>query len=363
MEITTNRINDIQKGSRDIREQGICKPRNTGLDIIRSFAILFVIAGHFLMNTSFNSGIFEGYSLFIQATAKMLFIIGVPLFIILTGYLNTNKPISKQYYRGGLRVITSYLLFSVITILFRRYCLHEHLSWIQWGLKILDFSAIPYAWYIEMWTGLFLFTPFLNLLYRAIPTQKQKVSWIIILFAMTAIPDLFNRYGLHLVPGFWQTCYPLLFFFVGCYIKEYQLNIKPLYGWGIIVVCCLINPVFNKLFIHDHSLIQITGGPFGVFGTMIAVLFFLLVYQWEIHIPLLNKALAKVSLLSLDIYLCCYIFDAVYYPWFKEHYFVNQSQFGIYFFVIVPLVFISSLVLAQIKEWLFKILNVERIWR
>ena len=59
--------------------QNLCQTRNVGLDIIRSFAILFVIAGHFLMNTSFNSSIFEGGSLFIQAVAKMLFIIGVPI--------------------------------------------------------------------------------------------------------------------------------------------------------------------------------------------------------------------------------------------------------------------------------------------
>ena len=29
------------------------------------------------------------------------------------------------------------------------------------------------------------------------------------------------------------------------------------------------------------------------------------------------------------------------YPYFMEHYFVNQSQFGIYFFVIVPILFIG----------------------
>ncbi|WP_252196529.1 acyltransferase family protein, partial [Bacteroides salyersiae] len=198
--------------------QNLCQTRNVGLDIIRSFAILFVIAGHFLMNTSFNSSIFEGGSLFIQAVAKMLFIIGVPLFILLTGYLNTNKSINKKYYKGGVRVIISYLLFSLITIIFRKYYLHESLSWIQWGLKVLDFSAIPYGWYIEMWIGLFLLTPFLNLLYKAIPDQKQKLILIGTLYIMTALPDLLNRYGVHLVPGFWQQCFPLTFYFIGAYI-------------------------------------------------------------------------------------------------------------------------------------------------
>ena len=50
--------------------QNLCQTRNVGLDIIRSFAILFVIAGHFLMNTSFNSSIFEGGSLFINTSVN-----------------------------------------------------------------------------------------------------------------------------------------------------------------------------------------------------------------------------------------------------------------------------------------------------
>lgn len=177
MKIAIYKSNDTKKID-TIRGQNLCQTRNVGLDIIRSFAILFVIAGHFLMNTLFNSSIFEGGALFIQAVAKMLFIIGVPLFILLTGYLNTNKSINKKYYKGGIRVIISYLLFSLITIIFRKYYLHESLSWIQWGLKVLDFSAIPYGWYIEMWIGLFLLTPFLNLLYKAIPDQKQKLILI-----------------------------------------------------------------------------------------------------------------------------------------------------------------------------------------
>ena len=280
----TKKIDTIRGGG-----QNLCQTRNVGLDIIRSFAILFVIAGHFLMNTSFNSSIFEGGSLFIQAVAKMLFIIGVPLFILLTGYLNTNKSINKKYYKGGVRVIISYLLFSLITIIFRKYYLHESLSWIQWGLKVLDFSAIPYGWYIEMWIGLFLLTPFLNLLYKAIPDQKQKLILIGTLYIMTALPDLLNRYGVHLVPGFWQQCFPLTFYFIGAYIHEYKPTIRKGWAWMIILGICLINPIFNLIFIHNHTLVQICGNSNGVFGIPIAVLFFLLFYQLDIHSKMNKK--------------------------------------------------------------------------
>lgn len=165
--------------------QKSCQTRIIGLDLIRSFAILFVIAGHFfVLNTPFRSTTFDGISMFIQALFNPLFQTGVPLFLLLTGYLNTNKTVSKRYYKGCIRVLVAYLFFSIITILFRKYYLHEDLSWLKWILKIFDFSAIPYAWYIEMWIGLFLLTPFLNMMYKAIPTQRQKQILILTLYVM-----------------------------------------------------------------------------------------------------------------------------------------------------------------------------------
>lgn len=325
--------------------------RMIGLDIIRSCAILFVIAGHFFsLHTAYKSSVFEGVSLFTQAIVNHLFQMGVPLFIILTGYLNINKTIAKRYYKGIIKVLISYIVFSILTIVFRKYYLSEDLSWLKWGLKIFDFTAIPYAWYIEMWIGLFLLTPFLNILYKAIPTKKQKQLLLITLFTITALPDLLNRYELHLVPGFWKECFPLTFYFIGAYIQEYKPTIRKEIAGGAILGICLINPIFNFLFIHNHTLIQICGGPSGVFGVPVAVLLFLIIYQVQTQNTIVQKVFTKISILSLNMYLCCYIFDAIYYPYFKEHYFVNQSQFGYFFFIIVPLVFVSSFIMAWIKE-------------
>lgn len=300
--------------------------------------------------------------MFLQACITLLLSTGVPLFIMMTGYLNINKTVGRKYYRGIGRVLIAYLFFSILTLVFKKFYLMEDISLRNMIEQILRFTAVPYGWYIEMWIGLFLFTPFLNMLYKAIPTSKQKLLWIGILFAMTALPDLFNRYGFALVPGFWIKCYPLMFFFIGSYIREYQSRMHPAYGWLVITGCCLINPIFNLLFIQNRSLIQIAGGFYGVFGTIIAVTFFILLYQQNLRNSVIRNVFTKVSLLSLDIYLCCYIFDAMYYPWFKEHYFVNQSQFGVFFFAIVPLVFVSSCLLAYLKDFLFRIFKIERLW-
>ena len=335
--------------------------RVAGLDLVRCCAIFFVIAGHFFsLHTSFRNVSFEGLSLFLQACAVPVFGTGVPLFLMLTGYLNANKTADRKYFRGIWRVLAAYVFFSVVTLVFRKYCLHENLSLLRGLHQITKFSAIPYAWYIEMWIGLFLFTPFLNVLYKNLENRRQKLLLIGVLFAMTSVPECFNRYGLHLVPGYWQFCFPVMFFFIGSYIREYQPAINPGYLVAAILGCSLVTPVFNALFVHDHTIIQITGGSHGIFGTIIAVAFFLLVYKADFRSEAVKRVLARVSMLSLDMYLCCYIFDAFYYPIFKERFFVSQSQFGIWFFVLVPLVFVSSFVLAQVKDWLFKLTRLEK---
>ena len=276
-----------------------------------------------------------------------VFTVGVPLFMMLTGYLNIHKTPTAKYYKGMIRVLVAYLFFSIVTIAFRKYYLGEELSIVQWVLKIFNYSAIPYAWYIEMWIGLALLTPFLNYLHHAIPTMKQKLLLIASLFVMTSLPDLCNRYGIYLMPGYFaQACYPLMFYFMGTFIREYQPTIKAWLGWGIILAMALVTPIFNIVFMRGGNVVQIAGGPGGVFLTWIAVAIFLMLYRKDISVPSIKRMVTHCSMVSLEMYLCCYMFDQLYYPWFKEHFFVSQAQFLPWFFVVVPLCFFSSYLVA-----------------
>ena len=325
--------------------------RICGLDLIRVVAIFFVIAGYFfVLHTSLMSVPFNDLCLFVQATLKDIFCVGVPLFIMLTGYLNSNKTPTRKYYKGMLRVLVAYLVFSIITILFRKYYIGEDLTWMQWTMKILDYSAIPYAWYIEMWIGLALLTPFLNYMYKAIPSKNQKLLLLASLFVMTSLPDLFNRYGMYLVPAYFaKAAYPLLFYFAGTFIREYQPRIKHWQGWALVMSMSMVTPLFNiAVFRGNSDLVQIAGGPGGVFHSWIALAIFLMLYKKDVSNPPLKRWITHCSLVSLEMYLCCYMFDMLYYPWFKERFFETQSQFFPWFFVIVPLIFMSSYIVASI---------------
>lgn len=337
---------------------GVSLNRSAGLDVVRCTAILFVIAGHFFLNTHAQGIVYNSFWIFPQGMLRTLFMTNVPLFLILTGYLNINKTVNRKYYKAMLSVILSYLFISAVTILFRIRFMDEHMSVTQWVLKITDFSAINYAWYIEMWIGLFLLTPFLNTLWKNIATKRHKHVLIISLYLLCALPDMFNRYGVHLVPGYWEAIYPLVFYFIGAYIREYQLQPGRSFLMLLILACCMINPLFNFLLVKNHSMIQVIGDGNGVVGIPLATMIFLLLYRCNVRGVLFRKIFESVSRVSLDMYLASYMFDLAAYAYFRPYININPEQSIIWIFIVVPIVFVESWIFAQLKRKVFMLLHL-----
>lgn len=78
-----------------IREIPMMKKRNINLDIIRSIAVFSVLSVHFFLNNGFYTEIIKGKRMFVMFTMRTAFMICVPLFAILTGYLMNKKILSK----------------------------------------------------------------------------------------------------------------------------------------------------------------------------------------------------------------------------------------------------------------------------
>lgn len=328
--------------------------RVLGLDMIRVFAIFSVIAVHFFsLNTWYDTSPMDSISMVIQGMLKSIFGVAVPLFMMLTGFLNINKAPTKKYYKGMARVLVAYLLFCLMTILFRIIYMGEVLGIVHWLLKVFDFSAIPYAWYIEMWIGLALLAPFLNYLWYAIPNISEKLVLIALLFVMTALPDFMNRH-VNIFPDYFaQACYPLMFYFIGAFIREYQPLINTLAGCILIILISLINPLSTLLLHGCNSIpVQVAGGAGGIFRSWIAVAIFLMFYRRDISVKPIKRWITHCSMVSLEMYLCCWMFDQLYYPWFKERFYDSQTQFLPWFLVLVPLVFLSSYLVAAIYNYL-----------
>lgn len=335
--------------------------RNTGIDILKSFAIFSIIAQHFFtLQTPFLKTEFSGASMFLQGCTMEFFLIGVSLFVAITGYLNITKTASKQYYRNILKVIIPYLIVSTIYILARIYIFDEHLTFRHSVGMILRFNAIPYGWYIEMWIGLYLLTPFLNILFNSIASKKMALLLLATLYFLTIIPSTTNRFGFHLMPDKWTAIWPALCYYIGAYIRKFNPLVKNQYLIAFILICCCIEPLLNLILFPHHDYVFILGTGLLIYPIMAA--FFILIHNLTIKNAVIRTLIVKISNLTLYMYLFLALFDMLCYPHFMKLY-ESQQQFGIYFLLFVPLLFIMAFAASIILDYLIRFLRIDRIWK
>lgn len=219
------------------------KERNVSLDIIRITALYCVISVHFFLNNGFYEQPILGWKMWFATVLRTGFMVCVPLFIVLTGYLMNKKTVSKQYYKGIRKTLSIYVLASVVCLAYRVFFKKEVITISNAFLSILNFSASQYAWYIEMYVGLYLLIPFLNIIWNNLKQEKQK-RWLLMTFLfLTSFPSIINCYNwfdlswwrhpatsqdmYKIVPSYWLGIYPITYYFLGCYLKEFKIKISP----------------------------------------------------------------------------------------------------------------------------------------
>jgi surface polysaccharide O-acyltransferase-like enzyme len=228
-------------------------------------------------------------------------------------------------------------------------------------LNVLDFSAAPYSWYIEMYLGLFLLIPFLNIVYNAMPTQKCKI-WLILTFViLTSLPSVLNIYNLtsfdwlalpsssstnnKIIPNWWQGIYPITYYYIGCYLSEYGLKINKILNILLIFFWTMLSGSF--CYWRSYNTTFIWGdwcGYQSLFNVVLTLLVFTLIINTNFDkVPSrLAKFLQKISGLCLGGYLVSWIFDKELYPILSEKVPEVTDRLE-YYIIIVPTVVILSL--------------------
>ncbi len=146
--------------------------RNETLDIIRIISLLCINGVHFFRNSGFYSVPVEGGKMLILCIFRSLFIICVPMFLMLSGYLMNQKTPSKKYFWGITKTIVIYFLCSVVFSLFLKFVQKEEMDPKIFITNLFSFEGTKYAWYIEMYLGLYLIIPFLNIIFNNLKDKK-----------------------------------------------------------------------------------------------------------------------------------------------------------------------------------------------
>ena len=341
--------------------------RNPAMDILRIVAVLCVISIHFFYHTGYYSTTADNVPMYFATVLRTLFSVCVPLFMILSGFLLCNKTLKKGYYSGIRKTIIVYILVAIACIIYKSCNGSYTLTTLTFFTGIFDFSGANYSWYIEMYIGLFLIVPFLNIIYKNLDSRKQKNILLITLIAITILPSLFNAFKFDsyewwanpatdtdtqkLMPSWWVGIYPITYYFTGCYIREYGTKIKNVFLIIALVIAIFGFGTFN--FYRCYGSTFTTANYvywYGIEPYVMSVLIFLIISKLKLeNINVKAKfVLWKISDLVLGTYLLSFIFDAIYY-----YEFLNKNTTDFYArFPFMPLmilcVFVSALISSGI---------------
>jgi surface polysaccharide O-acyltransferase-like enzyme len=322
------------------------KNRNGGIDLVKCTAIFFVISVHFFLNNGYYTEPIDGVEMYISTFLRWLFYICVPLFLLTTGYLMRKKELSKKYYHPLFKILIAYFIISIITIVVRIYVLPDAITWSE-GIKgIFSFKTNDYAWYVNMYIGLFLLIPFLNILYNNIKTKEHK---LILIFSLVFLTSVAKTYIIRdYVPTWWNSVYPLTYYFIGAFLSEYPIKVKKLYLVLLAVLVLLVQTVIT----YFVPLFLWMGDYGGFFNAIVAICVFLCLFDMNVTNKASNSVITNISKITLEIYLISYVVDRLVYPQLLERYFSNSSEMLPYIVVIILFVFAVSVLAANIVSYI-----------
>lgn len=323
--------------------------RDPKMDIIRCFALFCVVCVHFFKHTGFYDVTVVGFGMMALVSLRNFFMICVPLFILLSGYLMRTKAVSFHYYLRIIPILSIYLLASLACSLYTLMFDTRKISFTEMIAGIFGYYTAPYGWYIEMYIGLFLLIPFLNILYNNIPSKTLKQIFVGSLIFLTAGDSLFNDI-FPMFPAYWTAMYPITFYFVGCYLSEYPLKLKWYISLLLIMTVFVLSGAVSCCYsygsVFHYNKWQ---GHNSIITTIQTILVFNVMMQLDCsHVgPKTAKIFSYASKWSLGAYLTSWIFDSAFYK------FLNTYQFGVLdkakFFIPITLsVYVCSLLLSAI---------------
>ena len=323
------------------------KVRQSGLDVVRFIACLFVVCEHFYLNCGYYDEPLTGKIMFTETFFRWMFMICVPLYMMLTGYFKSSKTVCRKHYMSLIPIGISYIVISTFKML-----LYNRLYGTIYTLPELLKNLGDYniAWYMGMYIGIIILCPFLNKLWKALDGRKEQHILILSFGIICALYPVFH----YVIPSYFYNLYPIMYYFIGIYIKEHEPKINKWLLAGIYVASVLVETVISFTAVRGgvfnwNIMSTADSGLGGLFVAIGAICVFLICYDIKIKNKAICFILEKISGVSFEIYLFAGAYDAIIYKYAKNS-LTSAVDFFWYFFVTALL----SFVLAVISSLVYK---------
>lgn len=202
------------------------------LDIIKIIACLCVITNHigsYILEYTNYSKIAVIFYCFQFCLCK----IGVPLFLMTTGYLlltnsNNDEFKFKDIFKRIFRIIVP--LIGIQLLIFIKNTGISNFSLLAFIKGFLHEPFIISYWYLYMLIGLYLITPFIKKMINSFNIQDYKIFIIIFLIIPSLLTILCNCLNTEINPYFFKAFFPTIiaYFIAGVYLSKLKISKKKL---------------------------------------------------------------------------------------------------------------------------------------
>jgi len=346
--------------------------RNSRADIIRLVALACLIIVHFILRNELYQCEVRGLPWILICMVRSIGMCCIPLFLMLTGYLMGGKTYEKGYYKKITRTLVIYFMASIVIWIYKVMALEESINVHGFLTKVLKFEGSPYAWYVEMYIGLFLLSPFLNYMYNALSSEGKR-NLVITMLVLTAAPSFFNVYkGLDIswwrapcgngdyhkiIPSWWTNLYPMTYYFLGVWIKEKKTKVNAVINSVLIVLAIFLFGMYN--FWRSRGSIFIWGEwqDWGSWMNLVlgSLIFIRIVSMKETENVALKKALKVLSEAAFGAYLLSWIPETIIYNLLmaREPIIVKR----IMYYPLVIVVYVAALTLSLGMSGIYDLLK------
>lgn len=336
------------------------KERKLNIDLLKCIAIVFVVGVHFFLHTNYYGQSFTFKSIFLSSFIWMILMTCVPLFIMTTGYLMKDKTYSEDYFIKLLPVIGIYALTAAVYTFFDMRVVNE-----EYLGKLFEniFSFSHYAWYVNLYIGLYMLIPFLNAGFNSLTSRKNQVVVLGILVLFTIVPptlSLLNNNEQnfmilpHIIPDYWKGLWPITYYLLGAFLasSKKKSSFKE-----------LVFVIFILDILSVFGLAAISETTFGIeYGVLPVFLLSSLIFYSVIHLKVsiknewLKRVVLFISKNTLPIYLLSVIGDYYWYPKMVEKWGDFTNNF-LRFPLIVIFLLIQAILMTFILNTLLKFIK------
>lgn len=312
--------------------------RELGLDLIRCIALLFVVTFHSFLYNGYYSEPQTGIAIWLAGSFRWLSVSCIGLFLMLTGYLKSDRMSVSSCYGGLLPILLGYGIAAAISIPIRHFAFGEVHSFGYWLQAFLGFHGVYYGWYVEMYIGLTLLSPFVNLVLDRLQYTKNLLLLGGVMLFLTALPGVVP---LTICPDYWRSCYPLTYYILGAMIRRMQPRVNLwLFLLSAIGIAMILGT--GTVLSTDGVLSEALTWEFAdLWITMIAILLFLALYRIRVS-DVLGRVLSLCARGCYGGYLLSHLLDCWCYSLVPE--WRNPNFYPLSYLCVTIPIFLISLV-------------------